>query len=322
MNIPNLACLRDRIELTDALSRSELADLHFDWEVGFADAIKRSRRASEERTLLFHEAYQGLNNLLRAMRARDGRDLDAPMGFASNSIPRICELIGPPSKSVLDVGCGTGALVIALIGRGYDACGIDISTDLVIRGRSMLAKERPSDPEKRPEKRLMAGDFLRHDFGGNTFDFIFSNDVLEHIHPDEASNFLEKCFRLLRPSGSLCLVTPNRFTGPGDASILRLPRGSPPVGLHLREYSLNDLWRLLKESGFHEVSSRLYCDGRGRKGTQTRAVYARLKKMMEPCFAVLPAVIRARMMGFMSYSEVVAAKRLDGASLADHQTGD
>ena len=309
MNIPNLSSLRDRMELADTLSRAELADLHFDWEVGFADAIRRSRRASEERSSLFHEAYRGLHDLLQAMRARDGRDLDAPMGFACHSIPRICRLIGPPSKSVLDVGCGAGTLVIALLRRGYDACGIDLSTDLVTRGRSILTKEKPSNPEPRPEKRLMAGDFLHHEFGRNTFDFVFSNDVLEHIHPDEAASFLEKCFRLLRPAGSLCLVTPNRFTGPGDASILRLARGSPPVGLHLREYSLNELWRLLKDCGFHEVSSRLYGEGRGRQGTESRAIYARLKMMMEPGIAVLPAAIRARMMKIMAYGEVVAGKR-------------
>jgi 2-polyprenyl-3-methyl-5-hydroxy-6-metoxy-1,4-benzoquinol methylase len=316
MNIPSLASLRDRIELTATLSRRELADLHFDWEVGFARAIRNSRRESDERTLLFQEAYLGLSKLLRAMRARDGRDLDAPMGFALDSIPRICDLIGRPPKLVLDVGCSTGTLVIALIHRGYDAYGIDLSTDLVTRGQSILAKEVPIAARTR----LVAGDFLRHDFGAAQFDFIFSNDVLEHIHPDEASSFLEKCFRLLRPSGSLCLITPNRFTGPGDVSILRLPRGSRAVGLHLREYSLNELWQILTQSGFCEVSSRLYCEGRGRRGTKPRAIYARLKMVTEPWLAILPAEIRVRLMNLMAYSEVVAGKGSDGA--AGWQAGD
>jgi len=311
MNNPGLDSLRERIECTAPRSRSELADLHFDWEVGFADAIKSSNRGGEERTHLFQEAYVGLSRLLRAIRARDNRDLDAPMGFSPDSIPRICDLIKPPPRSVLDVGCSTGSLVVALISRGYNAYGIDLSTDLIARARSILAKQTATAPDAR----FIAGDFLRYDFGASRFDFIYSNDVLEHIHPDEASDFLDKCFSLLRPSGSLCLVTPNRLTGPGDASILRLPRGSRSVGLHLREYSLNELRCLLTECGFCNVSSRLYCAGRGRKSTKTREFYTGLKVAAEPLLALLPVAIRVRMMGIMAYSEVVASRGVQGDSL-------
>jgi 2-polyprenyl-3-methyl-5-hydroxy-6-metoxy-1,4-benzoquinol methylase len=311
MNNLALDPLRERIECTASLSRSELADLHFDWEVGFADAIQSSNRGEQERTHLFQEAYLGLTRLLRAIRARDSRDLDAPMGFSPDSIPRICDLIAPPPRSVLDVGCSTGFLILALIRRGYDAYGIDLSIDSIARARSILARQTGTAPDAR----FIAGDFLRYDFGSSRFDFIYSNDVLEHIHPDEASDFLDKCFSLLRPSGSLCLVTPNRFTGPGDASILRLPRGSRSVGLHLREYSLNELRWLLTECGFCNVSSRLYCAGRGRKSTKTREFYTRLKVAAEPLLALLPVAICVRMMGIMAFSEVVASRDVQGGSL-------
>jgi 2-polyprenyl-3-methyl-5-hydroxy-6-metoxy-1,4-benzoquinol methylase len=310
MNAPTLPALRARLEFTPTLSRSELADLHFDWEVGFADAIKNSPRGNV-RTALFDEAYSGLSRLLREMRARDGRDLDAPMGFPSHSIPRLCDLIGAAPKSILDVGCSTGSLVLALIHRGYDAHGIDVSSALVARAKSLLAQQTAfSSPE-----RFITADFLRHDFGASRFDFIYSNDVLEHIHPDEAADFLEKCSQLLHPSGSLCLVTPNRFTGPGDASILRFPRGSRSVGLHLREYSLNELVQLLRSYGFQSISSRLYSEGRGRRGSKTREIYTRLKLAAESSLAILPTAARVRIMGIMAYSEVLAVKGRDCASL-------
>ncbi len=37
----------------------------------------------------------------------------------------------PPHARILDLGCGTGHLAAALVGRGYDVTGIDISVDML-----------------------------------------------------------------------------------------------------------------------------------------------------------------------------------------------
>jgi 2-polyprenyl-3-methyl-5-hydroxy-6-metoxy-1,4-benzoquinol methylase len=291
-----------RLNSIGLLSRTQLEDLHFDWEVAYASAIKSSSHGSLEREALFTTAYGGLAVILRAMRARNGRDLDAPMGFNSAHLDAIIEIAGPPPRTVLDVGCGTGTLVRALIGCGYDAYGIDISKDVVIKARELANRSFGQGISAR----FSVGNFLRHDFGKQTFELIHSNDVLEHIHSDEASDFLSKCRRLMCRNGVLWLITPNRLTGPGDATSLRLPWGTPAIGLHLREYTLVELSAMLRQANFRHVESRLFGAGRGRRATKARTTYARLKRAAEPLLAGIPFNLRRRIMGILDYSLTIA----------------
>ncbi len=284
------------------LSRMQLEELHFNWEVAYASSIKRSARGSVGREKLFTTAYDGLTLILREMRARDGRDLDAPMGFNSAHLNSMIEIVGPPPRTMLDVGCGTGTLVRELIARGYDAYGIDISTDVVIKARELANRSFGQDLSVR----FSVGNFIRHDFGEQTFELIHSNDVLEHIHSDEASDFLSKCRRLMCRNGVLWLITPNRLTGPGDATSLRLPWGTPAIGLHLKEYTLAELSALLRQANFRHVESRLLGVGRGRRPTKPRTIYARLKRAAEPLLGRIPFDLRRRIMGILDYSLTIA----------------
>jgi 2-polyprenyl-3-methyl-5-hydroxy-6-metoxy-1,4-benzoquinol methylase len=297
----SVANLEERIRRIQRLSRWELNDLHFDWEVTCASAIKTSLRDSAEREELFATAYGGLTRILREMRARDGRDLDAPMGCNVGLVEEICGMVGLPPLTMLDVGCSTGLLVQKLLDRGYDAYGIDVSSTLITRAKE-LAELRFGG---HAAMRFLRGNFLRYNFGDQLFDFIHSNDVLEHVHPDEASDFLSKCLQLLRPGGFLWLVTPNRLTGPGDATTIKLPWGTAPVGLHLKEYSLVELVKLLRSVGFAEVHCRLFGTGKARRATKPRACYAHIKRLAEPGFGLLPFMVRRRLMGIFDYSLVV-----------------
>jgi 2-polyprenyl-3-methyl-5-hydroxy-6-metoxy-1,4-benzoquinol methylase len=284
------------------LSRAQLEELHFDWEVAYASAIKKSMYGSCDREALFTAAYCGLTTILREMRARDGRDLDAPMGFNLAHFHSISDIAGPPPRTVLDIGCSTGTLVRALVAHGYDAYGIDISDELVSKARQLANSSSGGDLSGK----FSRGNFLRHDFGNQTFDLIHSNDVLEHVHSDEAGEFLSKCRRLMRPHGALWLITPNRLTGPGDATTLKFPWGTPAIGLHLKEYILAELCAMLRNANFARVESRLFGAGRGRRATKPRTVYARLKCGAEPFLSIVPFHLRSRIMGILDYSLIIA----------------
>ncbi|HXM63304.1 MAG TPA: class I SAM-dependent methyltransferase [Terriglobales bacterium] len=294
--------VHQRLKSISVLSRTQLSELHFDWEVVYAAAIKKSSPGSVEREALFTTAYGGLTTILREMRARDGHDLDAPMGFNAAHFNSIVDIVGPPPRTMLDVGCSTGTLVRMLIADGYDAYGIDISEDLVSKARELANSTFRQDLSGR----FSAGNFLRHDFGDRTFDFIHSNDVLEHIHWDEAIDFLSKCHRLMRPGGVLWLITPNRLTGPGDATTLTFPWGTPAIGLHLKEYTLAELSTLLRRANFSRVESRLFGAGRARRPTKPRTIYASLKRAAEPVLAGIPYPVRKRIMGVLDYSLTIA----------------
>ena len=99
---------------------------------------------------------------------------------------------GRPLK-VLDVGCGTGAVMNFLRARGYDTHGVDMS-------ETALAYCR----QKGLQVARSTADHI--DFPDATFDIVFALDVLEHI--DNAAEAVIEIKRILRPGGLLIATVP------------------------------------------------------------------------------------------------------------------
>lgn len=97
---------------------------------------------------------------------------------------------------VLDFGCGEGRSLAALLTAGYDAWGADIfipsGVSQEIRSRMALIP---------PATSLLP-------FPSDTFDFVFSDQVFEHVEEPEA--VLKELTRVLKP-GALSV---HRFPGP------------------------------------------------------------------------------------------------------------
>ena len=117
------------------------------------------------------------------------------------------------ARTVLDVGCGVGTMVNFLSKEGYDAYGVDLVN---------LAKhwhKQQFDPEH-----FFVVDPLQFElpFFDNSFDFIFTLGVIEHIgttngHSDRHENYeefrkkwLREVFRVLKPGGHMLIGGPNR----------------------------------------------------------------------------------------------------------------
>jgi 2-polyprenyl-3-methyl-5-hydroxy-6-metoxy-1,4-benzoquinol methylase len=304
--MPDEGSLADDIRHVGLLSDSDLDDLHYRWEVHWAERIHASRKGSAERRRLFDEAYEGLLIILGEMRRRQGRELES-FGFNADSVDRICEFLPAPPARFLDIGCGTGVLVEAMIGRGHDACGIDLSAACISTGikrlQARFGVERGTA--------IGRGDFMEAEFGPVQFDGVYCNDVLEHIHPDEAGVFVRKAYGLLKPGGAFMVVTPNRWSGPGDATMLKHRRGTVAKGLHLREYTLSELTSMLRGAGFVHCQARLHGGVKGLQGTRARPLYLTAKLLLEPVFACALAAwpeLRARIIWAMSYAEIVGFK--------------
>ena len=103
-------------------------------------------------------------------------------------------------QTVLDFGCGTGWLSVALARRGNRVHGFDISGVLVERARRLAAEANVSD---RVSFREMAAEHL--DFPPDSFDLVVGSAVLHHTD----LNVTLPCIkRVLKPTGRAIFVEP------------------------------------------------------------------------------------------------------------------
>jgi SAM-dependent methyltransferase len=81
-------------------------------------------------------------------------------------------------------------------------------------------------------------------------DIIFSDQFIEHLHPDDTRLHFELAFKILKPGGKYIFCTPHAFTGPRDISNFFSNR---PECFHLKEWTYFELVKLLKELNFSQV---------------------------------------------------------------------
>jgi SAM-dependent methyltransferase len=78
-------------------------------------------------------------------------------------------------------------------------------------------------------------------------DLAFSSHTIEHLVPADVLLHLQEMRRVLSPGGRYVCVTPNRLWGPHDVSRYF---SDTPAGLHLHEYTHNELLGLMVSAGF------------------------------------------------------------------------
>jgi SAM-dependent methyltransferase len=115
-----------------------------------------------------------------------------------DEVADVCTQFAP--RSIVDVGCGTGHLVAAIlkrVGPSTEAVGIDYAGSAIDRARELF-----------PSTDWLVGDVyaLPRDLDGR-FDLVLCTEVLEHLErPVEA---LEALGRLRAPDGRLVLTVPD-----------------------------------------------------------------------------------------------------------------
>jgi ubiquinone/menaquinone biosynthesis C-methylase UbiE len=124
---------------------------------------------------------------------------------------------------VLDVGCGTGALVAMLAHKGAHVTGIDISPPMLGQAALRVREEGLAD---RVELKETGAVDLDTAFPGQVFDFVVSALVFSELSDDEIQYTLAECWRILRPGGLLLVadeVLPDSRLGRLATFLFRLP---------------------------------------------------------------------------------------------------
>jgi SAM-dependent methyltransferase len=133
----------------------------------------------------------------------------------------------PPCK-VLDIGCGPGALISELSGRGFEAYGVDRSAKARELGRHL--KDQAS--------RMQLHAVLDEAWKGS-FDLVMSFEVIEHLKDDIGA--IQEWAEYLKPGGRMILSTP--------AHPDRWNAADEWAG-HVRRYTRQQLVDTVEKAGF------------------------------------------------------------------------
>lgn len=257
---------------SDGRSPERLA-AHYRAERALADRI-RAARTAEERRAIFATLYDELfaqvpdHPRLASKGARSGpraRDVAWTMAQLRPYLATGC--------TALEVGAGDCALAAEAAGIAATVYAVDISFNAQ---QAVL----PANVVQ------VVTDGTSIEVAPGSVDVAVSDQLMEHLHPDDARAQLAAIFRTLKPGGVYVCITPNRHYGPSDISAYF---EDEPRGFHLREYSLADLQGVLREAGFRRFEVWV-----GARGRLVRAP-AFAVRAAESLVGAMPGPVRRRL---------------------------
>lgn len=245
---PALYCARAiGAEGTRAVQRTpEQLRNHYEVEKALADRLKATRTQAERA-----EIYSTMYDELFA-RVPDHPRLTVQKDPAADrrQVQAQLRLLRPwlgPGVEYVEFGAGSCALAFAVCPRVRRARAIEI------------ADQVPADAAPPANFDLVLYDGYHLDLDSGSVDLVFSNQFVEHLHPDDASHHFEVVHRMLRAGGRYVLTTPQRWTGPHDVS---RSFSETPRGFHLKEWSYGDLLQETRRLGFRAAGTRWTARGR------------------------------------------------------------
>lgn len=211
---------------------------HWTLEKRLTNELKRS--TPETRWDIFEKAYTKLYHELPWLNEyTDTESQIAP----EKEYKKWVLAIGPKPKLIYEIGTGKGKMIQYLDSIGYTCKGTEITKE---RGEKYLSGS------KSVQLGNTDGIHLDQFEEKNSYDIVLSNQVIEHLHPDDKIAHFKGVHAILKKGGYYIFSTPHLFTGPHDVS--RVFEKRVAEGMHLKEYTFSELAAIAKEAGFKKIS--------------------------------------------------------------------
>lgn len=255
---------------------------HYEIERELSDRLRRA--PPPERHALYATVYEELfarvpdHPQIRRKRSAQATQsaIDIQMDFLGRFLKR--------SSVFLEIGAGDCALSLATAPSVKSVYALDVSPTI-------------THHQVHPQnfRLLLSTDGISIPLADGQVTVAYSNQLMEHLHPDDALGQLTEIHRVLAPGGVYACVTPHRMSGPHDVSKFF---DEVATGFHLVEYTPLELSGLFRQAGFSRT--RTYLGGRGHFVGLAPA----LLNLLERPFAALPrryrlAVARRARLGFL-----------------------
>ncbi len=109
------------------------------------------------------------------------------------TVPAVPDFL--PGPDVLELGCGNGRTLSALIHRGWKVTALDFSLRAVTLARQAAGTC--------PVPGLVIADARTIPFRPSSFDAVFANHILGHATRSDRETIAHEIYRILRPGGNL-----------------------------------------------------------------------------------------------------------------------
>jgi 2-polyprenyl-3-methyl-5-hydroxy-6-metoxy-1,4-benzoquinol methylase len=218
---------------------------HYEVEKDLARRLRNAERA--ERHGLYGSVY---DELFRRVPSHPQLTRKAAPEAAAAAIAAQVRMLRPflrRASAFLEIGAGDCALSIAVAADVRQVHAVDVSAAIV------------EDVQLPANVAVHVTTGTDIPLARETIDVAYSNQLMEHLHPDDADEQLRNIHACLKPSGMYLCVTPNRLTGPHDISAYF---ADEPMGFHLKEYTVGDLDKTFRAAGFSSVGVLVGARGR------------------------------------------------------------
>jgi SAM-dependent methyltransferase len=216
-------------------------------EKSLADRL-RAASTREERAAVYETMYDELFAEVPDHPRLAGGKPPSEVDAVNDAKMRLISRFLRPDMRVVDVGSGDCTFAFRLCRRVRDVVGLDISDASTTRSRA-------------PDNFSLVvydGFHLPETFG--TVDLAFSDQLVEHLHPDDAEWHFRMIGDVLSPGGVYLFRTPHHHSGPHDVS--RFFTSGEPEGFHLKEWTFGEIGPVLERAGYTRVS--VFWSARGR----------------------------------------------------------
>ncbi len=242
---------------------------HYELERRLTDRLRNAPH--DERSSVYSEVYA---ELFRALP--DHPQTLAKQGARARATAREWTLLArhlTEDSRVLEIGCGDAAFAFTIAPHVRQVYGLDVTDALV------------GTPAPANFTFIKTGG-VDIPLPDASIDVAYSNQLVEHLHPDDVVAQFAEIRRVLVPGGLYRCSTPSRVSGPHDVSCYF---DYTATGLHLREYDYASLHALFLKAGFRAVD--FYITGGAR---QFRTPYWAVRAAEACVLSVASQTLRAR----------------------------
>jgi SAM-dependent methyltransferase len=205
---------------------------HYAIERELADRLRRAEKGERRHlyTALYDELFRRVPDHPQLTRKADAATIAASVGERVSMLRPFLR----PASTYLEIGAGDCALAREVARSVRQVYAVDVSEEIA----------KGSELPENCALVISDGCSIPVESG---VDVAFSDQLMEHLHPDDALEQLRNIYHTLAPGGVYVCLTPSRLTGPHDISGYF---DEVATGFHLKEYTAAELVRLFRRTGF------------------------------------------------------------------------